>query len=64
LSLGFLTFVGATAHLVKDENGKDTWMGPLVDARRCRLRISRGQMDISQTSGENDKYGDDLYAEM
>lgn len=59
----FLTFAGATAHLVKDENGKDTWVNPLVDARRGRLRTSHGRMGISQTGDENNKYGDDPYAE-
>jgi hypothetical protein len=62
LNFFFFYDIGATSHLVQDENGNAKWVSPLVDARRGRFRTSNGRMGDSLVGDEHDKYGDDPYA--
>lgn len=51
--------IGATTFKV-DEDGKEKWASPLVDARKGVFRTSKGRMAAS-AGNENEVYGNDPY---
>ena len=53
--------LNTTAHKIIDEEGKEKWTLPIVDASKGVLRTSGGRMNLS-LGHEHDAYGQDPYA--
>ena len=54
--------IAATTHLAHNGDGKDTWISPIVDSRKGRLRSSAGRMGTGR-GDENEGVMEDPYAQ-